>query len=248
MFFWGSGHKSVRQKASGLVICTGCGQASDLSVEADYDYSHIYWVFKAVKNVRASVVCGKCGHVQGADGEKPGAFFQRFGVNPIPFMDRRGGVVLLLLILGAGTYFYMSQAGRDVTGSIQRAGQLDAFDLRVGDCFDDETGEIAASMTEVFSVPAVPCGEPHDNEVFAVFDVDLASFPEQEVLDDMAFDGCLEHFEPFVGLDYQSSALEVTTLTPTYKSWHDSGDREVVCVLYHMEGEALKGTTRGSRL
>jgi hypothetical protein len=185
--------------------------------------------------------CGDCGTLtsqHGLDGEKLMSFWQ----------SRRGGFVLLLLVLGAGIYVYTSQASRDVAGSIQRAGQMDALDLRVGDCFDEDTGEIAASMTEVFSVPAVPCKESHDNEVFAVFDVDLQSFPEADLLDEMAFDGCIERFEPFVGLDYESSELEVTTLTPTYQSWHNNGDREVVCVLYHIDSEPLNGSMRGSRL
>jgi len=31
---------------------------------------------------------------------------------------------------------------------------------------------------EVSSVAGVPCAEPHDNEVYAVFDVSVASYPE----------------------------------------------------------------------
>jgi Septum formation len=162
--------------------------------------------------------------------------------------SRRGGLVLLLLVVGAGMYVYTSRATRDIGGAIQREGPVDAFDLRVGDCFNEETGAIAASLTEVFSVPAVPCGQPHDNEVFAVFDVDVESFPEADLLDELAFDGCIGYFEPYVGLDYESSELVVTTLRPTYKSWHDSGDREVVCVLYHIDSDLLNGSVRGSRL
>jgi hypothetical protein len=44
------------------------------------------------------------------------------------------------------------------------------------------------------------------------------------VMDEIAFDGCVEYFAPYVGLDYENSKLEVTTLRPTYKSWHT--DRE----------------------
>jgi hypothetical protein len=112
--------------------------------------------------------------------------------------SRRGGLVLLVLVVGAGIYVYTSRANRDNNGAIQREGQVDAFELRVGDCYDEERGAIAASLTEVFSVPAVPCGQPHDNEVFAVFDVDLQSFPEVDVMDEIAFDGCVEYFEPYV--------------------------------------------------
>lgn len=39
-------------------------------------------------------------------------------------------------------------------------------DLRPGDCFEE-----LAEDERAYSVPAVPCAEPHMGEVFAVFDV-----------------------------------------------------------------------------
>jgi hypothetical protein len=247
MFFWGSGHKSARQKAAGPVICQSCGQGQDLSVQAEYDYSHIYWLFKSVKNVKASLVCGSCGHVQPATDEKPSQFFERYGGNPIPRLDRHGGMLLVLLIAGFVGYGYLTEAGRDATGTIQSSGQVDAFSLRVGDCFN-EPGDPGSDGSEVSSVPALPCSEPHDAEVFAVFNVELTAYPADDELNDFALDGCIERFGPFVGLDYASSAFDVYTLTPTHESWHSQGDREVVCALYDMENEKLQGSMRESRL
>ena len=52
-------------------------------------------------------------------------------------------------------------------------GNVDAFQMRVGDCFDD-TAELGMDEAgEVSSLPGVPCADPHDNEVFAVFDVEV---------------------------------------------------------------------------
>ena len=43
------------------------------------------------------------------------------------------------------------------------------------------------------SLPGVPCSEPHDNEVFAVFDLEMETFPGDE-MSQIAFDACVERF------------------------------------------------------
>src|SRR5262245_58223669 len=78
------------------------------------------------------------------------------------------------------------QADRGDSGAIVDAGSVDAFQMRVGDCFDD--GSTFADQ-EVNSVPGVPCANPHDNEVYAVYDVAMAEFPGEEMAG-MAHTGC----------------------------------------------------------
>jgi hypothetical protein len=92
-------------------------------------------------------------------------------------------------------------------------------------------------------LPGVPCSQPHDYETFAVFDVSLDSYPSEEAMGDLAYDSCLQRFDDFVGLDYDSSVLEIITMYPTTESWQQN-DREVVCALYDMNEEKLVGTTR----
>lgn len=148
--------------------------------------------------------------------------------------------------VAAGAYLVNSfmQANRDETGAIVSEGSVDAFQMRVGDCFDDGS---AFTSEEVNSVPGVPCAKPHDNEVYAVFDVTASSFPG-DAMAEMAHDGCLTRFEPFVGKDYESSSLDIATLYPTRESWQGQNDREVVCAVYDLEGEKLTGTVKGLRL
>src|SRR5690348_18115813 len=105
------------------------------------------------------------------------------------------GVVVAAGAFGAN---YFMRADRDASGAIVDAGSVDAFQMRVGDCFDDGS---TFAAEEVDSVPGVPCSNPHDNEVYAVYDVSAASFPG-EGMADMAHEGCLARFEAFVGNDY----------------------------------------------
>jgi len=147
-----------------------------------------------------------------------------------------------VVVMGYLAYGAFTNADRDETGAIVSEGTIDAFQLRVGDCFND-----AGIGDEVSDLPGVPCSEPHDYETFAVFDVALDSYPSEDEMSALAYDSCLERFNGFVGLDYESSVLEIVTLYPTTESWQQN-DREVVCALYDMNDEKLVGSTRGSAI
>jgi hypothetical protein len=114
------------------------------------------------------------------------------------------------------------------------------FTLEVGTCFDD------TDETEVSSVPEVDCSEPHDNEVFAVFDYTASdTFPGSSAMNDAAQELCIAEFEAYVGLSYQESALDVFPITPTEGSW-DSGDREIICALYNLDFSKLTDSMQGA--
>ena len=150
------------------------------------------------------------------------------------------------IVVAVGAIFVRSQmeADRDATGAIVDAGSVDAFQVRVGDCFDDGS---AFEGDEVNSVAGVPCSKPHDNEVYAVFDVAEQSFPG-EALAGMVHEGCLERFEGFVGKDYDSSSLDIATMYPSRESWQQQNDREVICAVYDVEAKKLTGSMKGTRL
>ena len=97
---------------------------------------------------------------------------------------------------------------------------------------------------EVSDLPGVPCSEPHDYETYAVFDVSMDSYPSEEEMAELAYDSCIKRFDSFVGLEYESSVLEVITMYPTTESWRQN-DREIVCALYDMNEEKLVGSTKG---
>ena len=142
--------------------------------------------------------------------------------------------------LGFGIYGAMTNVDRDHSGAIVGEGALDAFQVQLGDCFDDPD----MNVDEFSSLPGVPCGEPHDNEAYAIFDLSMASYPGHDIAD-ISEASCIDRFAGYVGRDYETSALDVFTMYPTPEGWAQN-DREVVCALYDMNGEKLVGSVKGS--
>ena len=152
-------------------------------------------------------------------------------------------VIYIAAALGFAMYGAMTSADRDSSGAIVGEGSLDAFHVQVGDCFND----VSSYDEGIMSVPGVPCSDPHDNETFAVFDLSIDSFPEEDAMYDLAYNSCMQHFERFVGNDYDSSTLEITTMYPSAESWNQN-DREVVCAVYDMDENKLVGSAEGMGL
>jgi hypothetical protein len=119
--------------------------------------------------------------------------------------------------------------------------QGNVFSLRVGQCFDDPDLE----ADEVTDVTIIECGEPHDNEVYAVFDAPGSEYPGSEELLAVANAGCLARFTSFVGVTFDLSDLDATFLAPTEQSWNARDDREVICYLFDDDGAELEGSMRG---
>lgn len=112
--------------------------------------------------------------------------------------------------------------------------------LQPGECFDDP-GEPTGEVTEIASVD---CGEPHDNEVYALFDVEGGDLPGDDEVATSARNGCIGRFEDYVGVAYADAELFATWLYPSAASWED-GDREVICVLFD-EDRQLEGAQQGT--
>jgi hypothetical protein len=136
------------------------------------------------------------------------------------------GVVAVVGIVGAVT-----AASRDDSGHIVGAGTLDIVDVRVGDCFDLNDGP---DVEEVGEVRAIPCTEPHTFEAYFATDLAAGDYPSRSALDAQVEAACLPSFEPYVGRDYETSELYVTTFEPTPAGWND-GDRGILCVLSTFE-------------
>ena len=151
--------------------------------------------------------------------------------------------IYIAAALGFFIYGAVTKVDRDDSGAIVGEGRVDAFQMRVGDCFNDTD----SYQEEITSVPGVPCSEPHDNETFAVLDVTSASYPGTDGMEELAYDSCMEKFSAFVGRDYESSSLEILTMYPTAESWQQN-DREIVCAVYDMDTNKLVGSVKGRAL
>src|SRR5262245_9544180 len=104
------------------------------------------------------------------------------------------GIAIAAGVFGIRSYL---DADRDSSGAIISEGNVSAFAMRVGDCFDD--GDTFSSE-EVDGVAGVPCSKPHDNEVYAVFNLTTSTFPGDQI-GELSQQGCVERFEAFVGKD-----------------------------------------------
>ena len=155
----------------------------------------------------------------------------------------RGWLVYGAAALGVVIYGAATQVDRDQSGTIVGEGNIDAFQIRVGDCFNDPS----SLSDQVHDLPGVPCTEPHDNEAYAVFDLSLDNYPEGDAIADLAYESCRDRFESFVGRDYDSSALDIFSIYPSFESWGQD-DREVICAVFDVDENKLVGSARGSAL
>ena len=149
--------------------------------------------------------------------------------------------ILVAGIAAAAAIGLSRAATRGESGEIMTAGTVDAFEMRVGDCFDDSAFE----QSEISEVHGVPCAEPHDNEVYATFDL-TGTWPGEERVEELAFEGCYDRFASTIGRSYEESEIDYTSIYPSSRSWKELDDREVICVAYHMEYEQLTGSVLGS--
>lgn len=132
------------------------------------------------------------------------------------------------------------------TGQVTEGGDVDVFQLEVGDCLNlDDSGELS-------SAAVVPCTEPHTEEIFHEFSLPDGEWPGKEAIDTAADEGCYEAFAGFLGKAYEDSVLEYVFLAPLEGGWNDPNvkDRLVQCVIYEPgDGGAAKpveGSLKGA--
>ncbi|MBO9569137.1 MAG: septum formation family protein [Cellulomonas iranensis] len=144
-------------------------------------------------------------------------------------------------ILDAVTGDSAPEAQRDQPGGeITASADADVFSLQVGDCLNYLD---SSDATEFSSLPATPCAEQHDAEIYA--ETKLTD-EQYEAGDEFYTQYCEGEFAGFVGTEYLESALDYTLLYPTPESW-SAGDDVLQCIVVHLDG-GLTGTMRDSGL
>ncbi|HEX6871244.1 MAG TPA: DUF4190 domain-containing protein [Micromonosporaceae bacterium] len=143
--------------------------------------------------------------------------------------------VWLLVIAGAIALGVASGADRNGSGEIVGSGRVTVDSLRPGDCISGVKEGMVRSMT------AVPCAEPHDGEVFALFDLAAGTFPGEVEVARLAEEGCTDRFDAYAadGGDYEELGLYY--LTPTRTDWLT--DRSVLCIASY--SAPITGSIRG---
>jgi len=126
-------------------------------------------------------------------------------------------------------------------------GEGNVFSLKVGDCYNSDVPITDESFVPVANVDLVSCDDPHESEVFAVLQMPDSSWRGEDYVDDFGSQHCLQHFQSFVGIEYDFSEWYASLLVPTEESWNTLNGRKVICAVGPESGkvvESAKGTRR----
>jgi DNA-binding SARP family transcriptional activator len=142
---------------------------------------------------------------------------------------------------------------QDRTGTTRHVGFVDRIpiqNLRVGDCFNVEptpvapTGGAGSSQIALY-VPRMPCEEPHDRELYHLFQHATGPYPGEDVVAAHAIEQCTTQFQQYVGVSAGESALDLYYVYPARVHW-EQGFRGGGCSLFDESGVALTGSMAGS--
>jgi hypothetical protein len=84
------------------------------------------------------------------------------------------------------------------------------------------------------------------NEIVGSPPTPEGAYPGQAAVDAFASAPCETAFGAYVGIDFETSTLDLITLTPSELSWA-RGDRQISCVAIARDGRQLTGSVKGSR-
>lgn len=140
---------------------------------------------------------------------------------------------------GDDTTAAADETGDGSGGDETESESADVFDVAVGDCIAE-----FATDEEVSDVTVIPCDQEHDQEVYAIFEVEDGEFPGTDAFEAQVQEDCVPEFSNFVGMAYEESVLGIKWLEPTETSWAE-GDRELVCTVLDPEGP-VTGTLEGA--
>lgn len=169
------------------------------------------------------------------------------GLNRVKKSGRSGkGMAIAGIVLGAletigwGIFialFVVVFSNEDVRDAIDDA--VDAANgmptLTVGQCFD-----LPGDATDLFDLEDRDCSGPHTAEVVGTQDLTDADYPGEDSAVATSEDFCRSVFADYVGIDFDSSALDMGYAYPTEASWA-LGDRQIACYAMTMDGSPLAG-------
>jgi len=119
--------------------------------------------------------------------------------------------------------------------------------VAIGDCLNAHAAnEPAGALVEPSALRPVDCATAHKNEVVALVTyTEEGSFPGIQALTDYASAPCVAAFEPYVGISFEASALDMFALTPSDQTW-PKGHRTIACIALTVDGSLLTGSVRGT--
>jgi hypothetical protein len=81
----------------------------------------------------------------------------------------------------------------------------------------------------VASLSAVPCAQPHEGEVYAVFDLPAGDYPGVAAVTKQVETQCTDRLAGYAPKAVEDASIGIYFLYPFEQNWR-SGDREAVCL------------------
>lgn len=129
-----------------------------------------------------------------------------------------------LLIVAAVVLAFASGSVSVQSGAQPGSDDVAPTSLQAGQCITSLT-----ETTNLTSVPIVPCTEPHQGEVFAVFDLPEGAYPGETQLAEQVTTRCSEELAAYAPTAAQDGSVRLFYIYPLERNWAD-GDRETVCI------------------
>jgi DNA-binding SARP family transcriptional activator len=125
--------------------------------------------------------------------------------------------------------------------------------LEIGDCFNlprgidrqVQSGGVS-SDNSVLTVWLVACKQPHEQEVFHLFELAAGPYPGEAEIQAFAREQCAARFAEYVGISPERSGLHFVYVWPSRTSW-GQWLRKGGCALFDPVGRDLIGSMAGTR-
>jgi hypothetical protein len=114
---------------------------------------------------------------------------------------------------------------RSAAGQVTRAGTTSVYSLRTGDCLQNPGTRLG-----ILTVRVVPCDQPHNTQVFAVFTVAGSGYPGTAALQRQAATGCHTRIAGSINRSLITNSMTLQYLYPESQSWAD-GHRSITCLV-----------------
>jgi len=140
--------------------------------------------------------------------------------------------LVIIIVIGA-IITQCTSADRNSSGEISKSGDLNVTETRLGDCFVD-LPDVTTEMTNISSVNAVPCSEPHSWQVFHKTNLLPGEYSEVAVIEasnevcNLAVEALAASMSDLKINEYRSADINI--IQPTSTSW-SKGNRTVDCLI-----------------
>jgi hypothetical protein len=133
--------------------------------------------------------------------------------------------VWLVIVIAAVAIGLSTSSGRSASSPPTQPGVTSVYSLRTGDCLQNPGARLG-----ITSIKLVPCDQPHNAQVFAVFPVAGGGYPGTAALRRQAAVGCHTRIAGSINRSLITNSMTLQYLYPESQSWAD-GHRSITCLV-----------------